>query len=411
MTLSLDSRLIPTLITWFNGFVGYREIQKKTQRVKAKLSGIEFASPVLNRRYSFHRTYERMVIRNRLHQKIDTRDLEIHRVLSTIVGLREISKLQTESRQIQLRSRILDALDPDRDIRELEHEVRAFVHYRQAGMEVQLRDGMSNERFDFIVRGARGEFELECKTFSESIGNPISTENSLVFFRAFKTAVKQQPSPPECGILSIKLHAEKAVPEEEIIGCLSDFLLATPRHKEYSRMTISFDRKRHWDEHLRACDYVAVANEIAQQHERLNPHSMVMLSHSNATLLCLSSARRPRPLQAMLDRLKSASQQFTKTRPAMIWAHFLATGERDFLEVVKRARRSGSGPFDVVATRLFRSENRRHVCRLRFSADGESVREIGYPILKLKALSELTISGPAYDLTSSVSNFDPKMTF
>src|SRR4051812_34623858 len=124
MQLSIETRQIPNLITWFNSFIGFRNIQKRIERVETKLRDLEFKVPALNRRYYFHLTYKQIVVRNRTFRKIDVDDFNTNRVISLLAAIREFSKLLSEAQKIRLCARIIGSLDPDHDIREFEHEMR-----------------------------------------------------------------------------------------------------------------------------------------------------------------------------------------------------------------------------------------------------------------------------------------------
>lgn len=188
MSLSITTNEIPGLITWFNGFIGFREIQKRIERVEMKLKDIGIIVPALDRRYYFHSTYKKLAIRNRTFGRIDVNEFNNSRAISLIAATKEFSMPLTSHQRDRLRARILESLDPDRDIREFEHEMRAFVHYKGGGYLILPSDDEIKGRFDFLVRGPHGAFELECKTFAESIGNAISVEESAYVFRAFKAA-------------------------------------------------------------------------------------------------------------------------------------------------------------------------------------------------------------------------------
>lgn len=201
MSLEMDSSQIPALMSWFNSFIGFAELQKRIERVEMKLNSNGFESPLLNRRFSFHITYKKMIIRSRVSRPIDIQNLEYNRAISFITALREASKKLSIKGVEQLRSRVREALGPDRDLRELEHEVRALVHYLQANCTVELADFDGKNRFDLLVSNQGCTFEVECKTFSETLGYPISINQSMVFFEAFKQSLERVPSFTESGIV------------------------------------------------------------------------------------------------------------------------------------------------------------------------------------------------------------------
>jgi hypothetical protein len=53
-------------------------------------------------------------------------------------------------------------------------------------------------------------------------------------------------------------------------------------------------------------------------------------------MFAIQSNRNARPVKAIFSRLKSASEQFSKTRPAVIWGHFLGLDEDDFKDLLER---------------------------------------------------------------------------
>jgi hypothetical protein len=136
LPLSIIASEIPSLITWFNSFIGFRDIQKRIERVEAKLQGVGLDVPALNRRYYFHSTCKNLVIRNRTFGRIDIKNLNNTRAISLIAAVRNFYASLDSKQKERLRARIIESLDPDRDIREFEHEMRAFTHYRGAGLQI-----------------------------------------------------------------------------------------------------------------------------------------------------------------------------------------------------------------------------------------------------------------------------------
>jgi hypothetical protein len=407
--LELHAATIPNLITWFNGFIGYREFQKRSQRVQAKLDGIGLDCAALARRYSFHRCYGRLVLRNRLCRPINVQELETNRLLGFMAGVRELSKTLTEAGKEELRARVLESLDPDRDIRQLMHEVRAFVHYRQAGLEVRRNEEREGSRFDFLVIGPKCEFEVECKTFAENIGNPISVDDSVHIFRSFKAAFDRARAMNESGILTLTIPGRNELSELRMTELFSDFFRLAPAEKNYSGYRMKFERHVEWEQRLQEGDPDSIAEEIVLSQERSNSHTMVVISKAQALMFSIRSDRRSKPVFAIFDRLKEASGQFSKTRPAVIWAHFLAPGEQQFLDMVQKPR-LGFRTLDVFGNYTFKSPNRKHVCRVRFSVDGDTVRRTSSSVFTLFSSSVISGGGSVYDLTSRVSRFAPEST-
>lgn len=410
LPLSLYTAQIPGLITWFNGFIGYREIQKRTERVEMKLKDVGVIVPALARKYYFHSTYKKLAIRNRTYAKINVDEADNHRAVSLIAAVRNFASLLDLRQQERLRARIIESLDPDRDIRELEHEMRAFVHYRGAGCKILPSDENQNGRFDFLVNAGRGgdDFELECKTFAEDIGNPISIADSVHVFAAFRSAIAADSNFRESGILTVHFPARVTTSEQELRLLVSDFLCKGCVSCDYGQLSLTFERKIEWDTLLRTGRREDVLDDIATRFVEHNRHTMTMISREQAIMGVVRSDRDSRPANAVFGRLKSASEQFSRKRPAVIWGHFLGFGEDDFRELLEE-RRFGQRTFDVFGNYLFKNPNRNYICRLRLSADGNLNRlfETSKGVLRREAVSG---GGLAYDLTSKVSKFDATLT-
>jgi hypothetical protein len=135
-----------------------------------------------------------------------------------------------------------------------------------------------------------------------------------------------------------------------------------------------------------------------------------MINKDHALMFCLDSEIRPRPLVAIFDRLKEASGQFSKTRPAVIWGHFLAFEEEGFLKLLEPHKSGNDRVIDVFGGYLFRSPNRKHVCRLKLSADGSSLYERRRQMILPYNSKTITSSGRTYELASRVSAFNPDTT-
>jgi hypothetical protein len=397
------------LITWFNGFIGFRDLQKRIERVETKLQDVGFDVPALNRRYYFHSTYKHLVVRNRTFGKIDIKNPNNNRAITLIGAVRRFSSELNSKQKERLRARIIESLDPDRDIREFEHEMRAFVHYKGAGLSIIPSDGENDERFDFLVKSSNGEFELECKTFSESIGNAISIDDSVHVFRAFRTSLHQQSSFRESGIITLTVPTRLEMSEHKFEIAITEFLSNTSGTAERENYSMAFERRLDWDGLLQNKKRDTIVDDMVARFDEHNAHSMFTISKEHAVMFVVRSRRAPRPATSIFDRLKKASEQFSKKRPAVVWGHFLGFGESEFKELLE-GEKLGQRALDVFGHYLFKSANRSHVCRLRLSVDGDSFRPIHQFRTNLMLPNGISGGGPAYDLTSNISRFDPTVT-
>jgi hypothetical protein len=349
------------------------------------------------------------------HPKSDVRQNRCGRAQQSSSGFVDccgetFANLLEPPQQERLRARVIESLDPDRDIRELEHEMRAFVHYQGAECKVLPSDENQDSRFDFLIDAGRGgSFELECKTFAEDIGNPISIADSVHVFGAFRSAIAAAHRTfRESGILTVHFPARVTTSEPELRQLVSDFLCRGCASYGHDQLSLTFERKTEWDALLRAGRRDDVLDDVATRFAQHNRHTMTMISREQAIMGVARSDRESRPANAVFRRLKNASEQFSCKRPAVIWGHFLGFGEDDFRELLEE-RRFGQRTFDVFGNYLFKSPNRSHICRLRLSADGNLNRRFEAS-KRIRTREAVSGGGLAYDLTSHVSKFDAALT-
>jgi hypothetical protein len=409
LALSIETNQIPSLITWFNGFIGFRDLQKRIERVEAKIEDVGFDVPALNRRYYFHSTYRNLAIRNRTFGRININNPNNSRTMTLVAATKQFSAELNSKQQERLRARIIESLDPDRDIREFEREMRAFVHYKGAGLSILPSDEGSDGRYDFLVKSTRGEFELECKTFSESIGNAISIDDSIHVFRAFKRAAQQETSFRESGIITLTVPARLEMSEQQLTVAITEFLSHACFAIERESYSITFERLEDWQSLLRRNRQDLILEDVTSRFDEHNAHSIMTMSKEHAVMFVIRSRRAARPATSIFDRLKKASEQFSRTRPAVVWGHFLGFDETEFRELLE-GEKLGQRALDIFGHFLFKSRNRNHVCRLRLSADGNSFRRPSPLRTNLIFPDRTSGGGPAYDLTSNVSRFDPTIT-
>ena len=141
--------------------------------------------------------------------------------------------------------------------------------------------------------------------------------------------------------------------EGELTAIVSKFLSESPAQRRRDEYSMTFERRPDWEILLQANDRQIVLNDIANRFADHNLHSMTLLSGQQAIMGVVRSERKPRPANSIFDRLKSASEQFSRTRPAVVWGHFLGFDENEFSELLEE-RRLGRRMLDVFGNYLFK---------------------------------------------------------
>lgn len=402
MPLELHESQIRNVIPWFNNFLGLQNIRSNILRAETKLKSISGFAPYLDQKFFFHKNYEQLVRRNRLYQRLDFRHPTTYRILSFIAATNAISKTLSDRGLNDLRRKLLSGLDPSNDIREIEHELRAFVHYSQSGLEVTPWDLNGHGQFDYLVSSKNHSFEVECKTFANNLGNPISNEEAIHAFELFKSEFAKNRF-SESGFLVIEIEKRIENIDHPLGLSLRNFLELKPQRKAYGKTEISFERRPQWEEETEAANELAI-EEIAGRFDRDNKHFLYVENRNQRLAVILTSRRRPTPIKGIIRRIRDAATQVSGGNPAVIWCHFMGLTEaqiRDFGDPDSRKR----NPLEPIAYKIFESENRKHVSRLRFSADAATPFSRASSYLGSSATT-FSYHGSTYEFTSRVTKFD-----
>src|SRR6185295_8558400 len=119
----------PVEFTRFVDFVGAQELHEAINRVSAKLSLLTPSLRALYRdRYFFHQQCI-IVADGPSPFHLDVSDINAMRAATFIAGINRIRTSLSAAAIPRFRSVILSGLKPNRDIRQLEHEVRSFIHF------------------------------------------------------------------------------------------------------------------------------------------------------------------------------------------------------------------------------------------------------------------------------------------
>jgi hypothetical protein len=103
---------------------------------------------------------------------------------------------------------ILDNMKPDRDFRQIEHEIRCYIHFTQKGHKVKFSDLGQAGAYDFLCASGADCFEVECKTVSQDTGNPIKSETLANFAQLFSVLVASHRRELASGIFVMKFDSD-----------------------------------------------------------------------------------------------------------------------------------------------------------------------------------------------------------
>ncbi len=404
--LIISTKDFPRELQAFTLLLGYEKIIGYLNRLDQKMKSIRSASDVLRRRYSFLTTLQSIYARIRHSRKINFSEPEVHRAAGIVAAINAAAASLDGSALNEFKSRLLEAMKPDSDFRHIEHELRCFVHLRQNGFSTFFADLQNIGRYDFLCAKNGIQIEIECKTISDSIGSSISTDNSLSYFEAFLNLLPKNRQKIESGVINMVLDAKHHLDPISIASIISDYLTnAAPNQKRYNDVELSFEVKPRWSTLISNGNRFELSIELAAVQEQNNSHTAIAVDDGRVVLFNLHSRKRGRPIRSIIDVCKQASTQFSGSRPAIVWLHFLGLTEHEFGLLAQQSKESRQSPFNMISNYIFRSESRRHLKKLFFSADTDFVQRSKRFDPVYGNVDNLVMGGKVYETTSLKSRF------
>jgi hypothetical protein len=158
----------------FANYVGADDLHKAARKVQHKLDLLDDAPRKLfGTRYFFHESIVEFTD-GRTPFRLDLSDPLSVRAATFIAGVNRAKSEMSPIASVRFRRMVVENLKPDRDFRQVEHEIRCYIHLRHKHTDVQFVDLNDAGKFDFFC--TPGSIEVECKTISEDTGNPIKIE-------------------------------------------------------------------------------------------------------------------------------------------------------------------------------------------------------------------------------------------
>ena len=244
-----DTRF-PVEFATFVNFIGARELHEAISRVASRLQPLSTPIRALYRdRYFFHEQCISITDAPAPFQ-LDVSNVNAVRAASFIAGINRTRSCLSPVAVPRFRNVIIGGLRPDRDIRQLEHEIRSFVHFGQKGMAITLADLEGQGQFDLDCRKDEIVFEVECKTVTQDTGAAIKTDLLVNLSEEFRRAVDPittksgifiltfRKPPEECREIGLKLRnsLDQAQLHQLAVG---DFNLVFMPKPEWTALAVS----------------------------------------------------------------------------------------------------------------------------------------------------------------------------
>jgi hypothetical protein len=233
----------------FVGFIGGADIDKVIRKVEQKLRPLPADTRGLfGDRFFFHERFAAFATGPRPFQ-LDASDLRAVRAASLIAGINRVRQSLSAAGAKRLRAMLLDNLQPDRDIRQIEHEIRAWTHCSQKGFDVAFADLEGLGNFDLLLKKEGRKIEVECKTIAEDAGSQIKFELNVDLTEAFRKRMHKRRPVGETGLFTMQLkrpssmcrhlarQLKEALSREDVVAFDSDdFSLRFEARPEWQAM-------------------------------------------------------------------------------------------------------------------------------------------------------------------------------
>jgi hypothetical protein len=406
--LSAHQTDFPAEFANFVAYVGSTEIQRSVDKVIRKLAAFGVAERNLfGTRYFFHEEMARFTDGSQPFQ-LDIQSSSAIRAASFVAGTNRARLGMSEAEARHFKGMIIDNMKPDRDFRQIEHEIRCFIHLKQKGHDVRFADLGKAGSQDLLCGSGANSFEVECKTVSQDTGNPIKSEMIANLAKQFFSLVKQRSQILKAGIYSVEFGSKPRMSNDVLAALQSIVLDASATVARCEDATITFHSRPLWDGCKERLPREAIVAMIAADPDVSGRHCFTM-SGNNLVGLSVENYK-PNEIASRATRvLKDAADQLSGTRAAFVWLHFIGLPERDFLELARFAMDGqGRGLNAVVANALTGRgsvKGRNHVNAVIFSAEAEGITHRPALDRQLMLAKSASVGGPVYVVRNPQAQF------
>ncbi|MET3905877.1 hypothetical protein ABID59_000198 [Bradyrhizobium sp. S3.3.6] len=393
----------------FIDFVGPERLDKTLAKVARKLGTLSVSVRALYRdRFYFHEQWGAFTDGpNAFH--LDLRDLRAVRAATLIAGVNKIRQTLSQKGSDRLRSMLLDNLQPDRDVRQLEHEIRCYAHFTRKRYPTRFADLEELGRFDLLVETPSGPIEVECKTVTEDTGNQIKTDMTVDLSETFRQRVLKSPPVQESGVFELTFDKPTSVCRH-VGSQLRDALGPDGATSDAKRdFSLRFVPRTDWQALLEAGNFEEFRRRVAGD-PKLSENAHCIVKADRLVLGLILIPHKPPTISArVVDTIQAGASQCSGSRSAVVWLHFIGLAEREFVKLAQFSSDGrGAGLNALVADALHpkaSATDRSHVERILFSAiPDELTRQPAFgPTLLLE--ESVSLGGKVYDVPNPFCKF------
>jgi hypothetical protein len=292
-----------------------------------------------------------------------------------------------KSGQDALRKKMTGALDDEVGLSPLAFEMRTVVHFMAAGFDVEFHDLCEGGGYDFLVRKAGIEMEVECKSVSGDLGHRVHVRRQYQLAPYISGPMHTTRKDGIVKVLVVTLP-ERLYPNHEFmvavgarIGeALSKFQSVTegePCAVAYHELPIAgspFDCES--PPRINENDVIDYCNRMIG--DEIGHSIMTFNPRRSATVIALRSAKPNSFLDYVYRNLKeAASKQLSGTKPGIICVQFRNMTSTQLRGIAAAPTQSGKpNGVQLMTAKFFHGGARDHVHTLAYVAPGSFVRSV-----------------------------------
>jgi transcriptional regulator with XRE-family HTH domain len=410
---SLVQSDFPREFAEFIDFVGAhaldKEIRKIEQRFGAGVTAAESSTRALyGDRYFFQEQCTRFT-----HDipafGLNISDPTAVRAASLIAGINRVRRALSPNGVPRFRAMVIDNLKLDRDVRQIEHEIRCSTHFILRGYKVTFADLENLGQFDLLLDTPVGPFEVECKTITQDTSAQIKAELVASMSDSFRRTVTKKPPVAESGLFTLTLKKPvascKDLPRQLTLALQGK----TPGAYHGADFSLQFSPRPEWQELLNSDRWPDLFRQIKLDSDE-GEYARGIVNTGGKILALDIRAHAPSDLHKRLVRiLKDAADQCSGERQSAIWLHFAGFPEEDIRALFEFSLNgNGAGLNRTVAEALHPSvspTDRSHVQKIRFSGDRRDLTRHLAPDSNLILGPAVSHGVACYDVTNPLGRF------
>ena len=406
---SLAQSDFPREFAEFVEFVGPVNLNSAGRKVGQKLSGLSAsARSLFGDRYFFHEQCVRFAGGSPPFH-LDISDPVAVRAASFVAGVNRAKRSVSPRGADRLRGMVIDNLMPDRDIRQLEHEIRCSTHFGRKGFKVTFVDLQGLGLFDLLVETPSGSVEVECKTVSEETGGQVKTELNVNLSECFRKTVLNRAPVTESGLFTLTLK-KAAANCKNLAQQLEEALRSETARTYYAKdFSLVFSPRPQWQELLNSGRLTDLKQQILLDSDSGEYARCGIKAEGKIIGLVIHPHKSSVLANRVVSAIKQGADQCSRAKPSVVWLHFVGLAEAQFLAIAEFSNEGkGAGLNAIVANSLHpkaSQTDRSHVQGVRFSADGRGIEShlaLDPNLLMVPAVSS---GGACYEVPNSFCRF------